>query len=296
MRSGADSAFPPTLAAARSAKADGHSWWGCYVGGAGSYHIWNHDEVQRLQSAGLDALPIWVPNLQLIEDARAQARSAIMQSLAHGLFGVVCLDTEHNQITNPNLHAWVSDWVAEVLHNNWKPVIYAGAGFVPSNAFTWAPEWGTHQSPTPYKAIQLGPATRWGMSVDLNIAHEQFPFPTWGEPVGGFVQVSTRLNAPIISSTERPQGDGYWELAADGGVFPFGAAKQYPMNGKDGQPTTLVGQPIARPPIAITSTPSGNGYWITCSDGGKFCFGDAQFFGSVPGIGIGPADTRTITE
>jgi hypothetical protein len=34
------------------------------------------------------------------------------------------------------------------------------------------------------------------------------------------------------------------------------------------------------PPVAITATPSGAGYWIAASNGGIFTFGDAGFYGS----------------
>ncbi len=36
----------------------------------------------------------------------------------------------------------------------------------------------------------------------------------------------------------------------------------------------------------MSSTLSGEGYWLTGSDGGVFAFGDAPFEGSLPGIGI----------
>jgi hypothetical protein len=36
--------------------------------------------------------------------------------------------------------------------------------------------------------------------------------------------------------------------------------------------------------MEICSTPSGNGYWICGSDGGVFTYGDAAFYGSIPGI------------
>jgi hypothetical protein len=34
----------------------------------------------------------------------------------------------------------------------------------------------------------------------------------------------------------------------------------------------------------ITRTPDGHGYWIFSLDGGVYSFGDAQFFGSIPGV------------
>jgi hypothetical protein len=33
------------------------------------------------------------------------------------------------------------------------------------------------------------------------------------------------------------------------------------------------------------------GYWLVASDGGTFAFGNAGFFGSIPGLGIAPAGT-----
>jgi hypothetical protein len=38
--------------------------------------------------------------------------------------------------------------------------------------------------------------------------------------------------------------------------------------------------------IAMTPTPSGKGYWVLGADGGIFTFGDAGFYGSVPGLGL----------
>jgi len=38
--------------------------------------------------------------------------------------------------------------------------------------------------------------------------------------------------------------------------------------------------------VDLTSTPSGQGYWVLGEDGGVFSFGDAHFFGSVPGLKI----------
>jgi hypothetical protein len=33
-----------------------------------------------------------------------------------------------------------------------------------------------------------------------------------------------RLNAPIVGMAAAPTGKGYWEVAADGGIFTFGTA------------------------------------------------------------------------
>jgi hypothetical protein len=41
--------------------------------------------------------------------------------------------------------------------------------------------------------------------------------------------------------------------------------------------------------VGIVPTKSRHGYWLDASDGGIFSFGDAGFFGSIPGLGLHPA-------
>ncbi len=43
--------------------------------------------------------------------------------------------------------------------------------------------------------------------------------------------------------------------------------------------------------VGITATNDLKGYWLVASDGGIFTFGDAAFYGSIPGLGIAPAGT-----
>jgi len=86
-----------------------------------------------------------------------------------------------------------------------------------------------------------------------------------------------RLNAPVISMTVRPQGNGYWLLGGDGGVFSFGAARF-----RGSVPGT--GLCAAAGAVQIRSSRTGNGYWLLGADGGVFSFGDAKFYGSQPGL------------
>lgn len=88
------------------------------------------------------------------------------------------------------------------------------------------------------------------------------------------------LQAPIVAVISRPQGDGYWQVARDGGVFSFGNAQFCGSMG---------GKPLNRPIVGAVASPTGNGYMLVASDGGTFCFGDYQFHGSVPADGIAPA-------
>ena len=77
----------------------------------------------------------------------------------------------------------------------------------------------------------------------------------------------------IVDNEPTPQG--YWFVAADGGIFAFGNAGFYGSTG-----SLRLRQPI----VGMAATPSGNGYWLVAADGGIFAFGDAGFYGSTGSI------------
>ena len=75
-----------------------------------------------------------------------------------------------------------------------------------------------------------------------------------------------------------PDGNGYWLVASDGGIFSFGDAAFYGSTG-----AIRLNKPI----VGMAPTPDGKGYWMVASDGGIFTFGDAAFYGSAgrrPGL------------
>ena len=107
---------------------------------------------------------------------------------------------------------------------------------------------------------------------------------------------------------------GYWEVAADGGIFAydapfFGSMGGQPLNqpivGIAADPNTggywevaadgglfafnapffgsMGGTPLNKPIVGMVATPDGGGYWEVASDGGLFSFGDASFYGSMGG-------------
>ena len=84
-----------------------------------------------------------------------------------------------------------------------------------------------------------------------------------------------QLAQSSVSPSQLP--DGYWMVAADGGVFAFGGAQFY---GSTGNMT------LNKPIVGMASTPDGGGYWLVASDGGIFSFGDAQFYGSTGNISL----------
>ncbi|MCU4186578.1 C40 family peptidase [Acidiferrimicrobium sp. IK] len=95
------------------------------------------------------------------------------------------------------------------------------------------------------------------------------------------------LNAPVVGWASAP-GQGAWEVASDGGIFPRSA----PYLGSLGNVR------LNRPIVGMAPTPTGRGYWLVASDGGIFDFGDAGFFGSTgnvrlnqPIVGMAPTPT-----
>jgi hypothetical protein len=126
---------------------------------------------------------------------------------------------------------------------------------------------------------------------------------------------ATSLNRPVAGMAATPDGNGYWLVSSDGGVFSFGDAAfagstgslplVSPIVGVAADPATggywLVasdggvfafdapfdgsegGHPLDRPVVGMAATPDGGGYWLVASDGGIFSFGDASFHGSEGG-------------
>ncbi|HET9050445.1 MAG TPA: hypothetical protein VFO60_02015, partial [Candidatus Dormibacteraeota bacterium] len=73
-----------------------------------------------------------------------------------------------------------------------------------------------------------------------------------------------------------PPNHGYWMVASDGGIFPFGNAAGYGSTG---------GIRLNQPIVGMAKAPRDNGYWLVASDGGIFPFGPgAAGYGSTGGI------------
>jgi hypothetical protein len=79
------------------------------------------------------------------------------------------------------------------------------------------------------------------------------------------------LHEPVVGMDSTKTGNGYWLVAADGGVFTFGDAKFHGSMG---------GQHLNLPIVDLARTKSSRGYWLVALDGGIFSFGDAKFYGS----------------
>jgi len=106
------------------------------------------------------------------------------------------------------------------------------------------------------------------------VAHTSTPPPNSVIPFGRAalgVNVLSNLKAPIVGMAPTANGQGYWMVASDGGIFSFGSAQFYGSTG---------GIVLNKPVVGMAATPNGKGYWLVASDGGVFSFGDAHFYGS----------------
>jgi hypothetical protein len=88
--------------------------------------------------------------------------------------------------------------------------------------------------------------------------------------------ITTLPGGTPVYNTPVP-GTGYWQVAADGGVFTFGSAGFYGSTG---------GIKLNSPIVGMVPTQDQGGYWLVAADGGVFSFGDASFFGSAGGTPI----------
>jgi hypothetical protein len=105
--------------------------------------------------------------------------------------------------------------------------------------------------------------------------------PHGGAPALGSPALSNlRLAQPIVGMTATTDGNGYWLVASDGGIFSYGNATFYGSTG-----AIHLNKPI----VGMASTPNGKGYWLVASDGGIFSYGNAAFFGSTGSIVLNKA-------
>jgi hypothetical protein len=100
--------------------------------------------------------------------------------------------------------------------------------------------------------LAFGDAGFFGDTVQQRVAHV-------GVPVG-------------MAATH--DGNGYWIVDSDGGVFSFGDARYLGSMG---------GRRLNQPVVGVAATPDGQGYYLAAADGGVFTFGDATFAGSMGG-------------
>jgi hypothetical protein len=96
-------------------------------------------------------------------------------------------------------------------------------------------------------------------------------------------------NPDITDMATTPDGDGWWLVGSDGGVFSFGDANYYGSMDQlnPNLPSGGANSAASNGPITgITSTPDGGGYYLVDAHGDVYAFGDAH-----PNLGNAPAGT-----
>ncbi len=129
-----------------------------------------------------------------------------------------------------------------------------------------------------YDATNSGTVQHWVIngSQGRSLGARSWPMYHHDPQLTGWLSVPApgHLPSPVVGMAATPTGHGYWNVAADGGVFAFGDA---------GFHGSMGGQHLNRPIVGMAATPSGQGYWEVASDGGLFAFGNAGFHGSMGG-------------
>lgn len=143
-----------------------------------------------------------------------------------------------------------------------KPGVYYWAAH-PTGSLHLSVPWCPF-APVAVQAIDAGP-------YDVSACAGTFPHPppAVSSDGNGLEPLHT-----AVAIMPRPQGDGYWLVQSDGGVFTHGGI---PFFGSMG------GKSLNSPMVGGAATPSGLGYWLVGGDGGVFTFGDAPFLGSMGG-------------
>jgi hypothetical protein len=95
--------------------------------------------------------------------------------------------------------------------------------------------------------------------------------------VGSLRTLGVRPVSRVLGIAPSATGNGYWNVAGDGGIFAFGDA---PFFGSMG------GLALNRSMVGMAPTTTGLGYWMFAGDGGIFAFGDATFFGSTGSLSL----------
>jgi hypothetical protein len=93
------------------------------------------------------------------------------------------------------------------------------------------------------------------------------------------------VGPPYVEVTGAP-GGGWLEVTASGAVATGSGANYF---------GDLRHRPAAQPIVVsnivqVRPTMDGFGYWLVGSDGSVYSFGDAQYFGSLPGLGLQVTD------
>ena len=93
---------------------------------------------------------------------------------------------------------------------------------------------------------------------------------------------------PAVAATPAPVG--YWLIGQNGALWSIAGAQFVTQTA--GGVTGPLSSPLSASPVAaivgIAATPDGKGYWAADATGGVYTYGDAGFYGSLPGLKVKP--------
>jgi hypothetical protein len=94
------------------------------------------------------------------------------------------------------------------------------------------------------------------------------------------------LDQPVVGMVPSASGQGYYMVAADGGVFAFNSTFAGSCPGIGG---------CSGAAVAVAPDATGDGYWLATSTGHVYSFGDAPYFGA-PGPQSSPITSMVRTS
>ena len=234
-------------------------------------HTWSHPDLTTLQASGVAAqIDMTQSEIQAVTGTTPQCvrppydawNAGVLNQIAQRGLTTMSYSVDPKDWTLPGVQAIVSRVVGAAFPG--AVVDLHDAGGDRSQTVAALPQIITQLRGEGYSFVSIcGSVPTLGPQVTATYAFGNAPVP--GPPV--------MSNLPLVGAAAHG-ANGYWEVAADGGIFSFGDARFYGSMG---------GTPLNQPIVGMAATPSANGYWEVAADGGIFSFGDARFYGSMGG-------------
>ena len=235
-------------------------------------HTWSHPDLTTLAASGVDSqIDMTQAEIRSVTGTVPQCvrppydawNATVLGQVAQRGLTTMSYSIDPKDWTLPGVQAIVSRVVGAAFPG--AVVDMHDAGGDRSQTVAALPQIITQLRAMGYTFVSIcGGGAAFGPRVTATYAFGDAPTP--GPPATS--------NVPFVGTAATPSGNGYWEVASDGGIFSFGDAAFHGSMG---------GTPLNQPIVGMAATPSGNGYWEVASDGGIFSFGDAAFHGSMGG-------------
>ncbi len=264
-----------------SLKAAGYTFASRYLSDSPSKNI-TRAEADALAAAGIDVVANWENDgrQEILDGFSAGVHAATVgaaQAKAAGMPGsrpiYFSVDFDAQPYQQGSVDAFM-DGAASVIGRDrvgaYASVAVLGRLF-DSGKIAWgwqSQSWAYgHSEPRAQFRQLLGvSACSGGCDVDVAVAVD---FGQWRPGV-----TPVPLAKEYVAVLHAPNLNGYWLVAANGGVFTYGSAVFH---------GSLGALHLTAPVVGGAATPDGKGYWLVAADGGVFAFGSAAFFGSMGG-------------